>query len=135
HSDTLPAKERSYLIDELKSGKADLINSIKSLSPKQLNLRSSANEPTLRQFICSRLTWEKTLWNACHLQLNRATSKLTEEVTISNYEFEKLMTEKSSSMVEPTSPPPVLKNASEIIYEYKKIKDAELKFARTTTDN
>ena len=135
HSDTLPAKERSYLIDQLKNGKADLINSIKLLSSKQLNLRASAIEPTLGQFICTRLTWENSLWTACHLQLNRSTSKVTEEVTISNYQFEKLMAEKSSSLVGSTSPAPILKNASAIISQYKKIKDAELKFARTTTDN
>jgi hypothetical protein len=135
HSDTLPAKERNDLIDQLKTGKADLIKSIKSLSAKQLNFRASSKELTLRQFICTRLSWENSLWTACHLQLNKSTSKITEGVTISNSEFEKLIAEKCSNLIEPSSSLTDLKNASVIISEYKKIKDAELKFARTTTDN
>jgi hypothetical protein len=135
HSDTLPAKERSYLIDQLKTGKADLIKSIKSLSSKQLNFRASSKEPTLRQFICTRLSWENNLWTACHLQLNKSTSKITEGVIISNSEFEKLLAEKCGNLVVFSTQLPDLKNPSAIITEYKKIKDAELKFARTTTDN
>ena len=133
HTDTLPGKERKLLVTEIKSDRNALFDEVKGLSAKQFNF--VVNGASIRKAILEQINYENNIWTACKNQLAKQVVILRNNTTVTDLEFQQLLSSSGIEFDLPVSHFKVIKSQKEEITALKKLKDEELKFSRTTTDN
>ena len=132
HTDSLRGKERKLLVTEIKSDRNALLDEIKGLSAKQFNFQ--VHGASIKKCIQEQINYESNIWLACKNQLSKQVV-LRNNHAVTDNEFQELLL---SSTIHFDLPPvhlKELKTPKEEITAIKKLKDEELKFSRTTTDN
>lgn len=133
HTDTLRGKERTLLVNEIKTNKASFLSEINGLSRKQLNYQVKGQ--SIRNIIHEELCYESNIWNSCKMQVSKQEVILTNNHAVTDNEFSELLKTGCIEFNLPTTNYKPNKATKEEIAALKKLKDEELKFARTTTDN
>ena len=133
HTDSLRGKERKLLVTEIKSDRNALLDEVKGLSAKQFNF--ILNGTSIRKTILEQINYENNIWTACKNQLAKHIVILRNNTTVTDVEFQHLLSSSGIEFDLPVSHFKVIKSQKEEISALKKLKDEELKFSRTTTDN
>jgi hypothetical protein len=129
HSDTFTAKERHYLVTELKNSKADLTKAVEGLSNKQLNFRSGKNKLSIRECVYQLVSIENNLWMSAKNSLRQETYSL--QKSIPNDETLSSLTRKTTFQCQQLE----FKTAKEALKLYKKDRTEMLRYVNTSTEN
>ena len=133
HTDSLSSKERKLLVNEIKSDRAILLTEIKDLSSRQFNFQ--VHGTSIKQCIQDQINNENNIWIACKNQMTRHQVTLSNKHAITDNEFKQLLLSGALEFDMPTTHFKDIKTQKDEIAALKKLKDEELKFSRTTTDN
>lgn len=132
HSDSLRGKERKLLVTEIKSDRNALMDEIKGLSSRQFNFQ--VHGTSIRKCIQEQINYETNIWQACKNQMSKPVV-LSNNHAITDQEFQELQLYGGYQFDLTEHHFKNIKSQKEEIATLKKLKDEELKFSRTTTDN
>lgn len=133
HTDTLRGKERKLLVTQIKSDRNALLDEINGLSTKQFYFK--INGTSIKKCVQEQINYENNIWMACKNQLSKQVIVLSDKHAVTDGEFQQLLLTGGIDFDLPTSHYKTINTQKEEIATLKKLKDEELKFARTTTDN
>ena len=133
HTDALRSKERKLLVTQIKSDRNALLDEIKRLSMKQFYFK--INGTSIKKCVQEQINYENDIWMACKDQLSKQVIVLSDKHAVTDAEFQHLLLTGGIDFDLHTSHYKIIKTQKEEITALKNLKDEELKFARTTTDN
>ena len=133
HTDALRSKERKLLLTQIKSDRNALLDEIKGLSTKQFYFK--INGTSIKKCVQEQINYENDIWMACKDQLSKQVIVLSDKHAVTDAEFQYLLLAGGIDFDLHTSHYKIIKTQKEEIAALKNLKDEELKFARTTTDN
>ena len=137
HSDSIPGKERRYLVNDLKITRADLIQSIKGLSSRQYNYRPAKGACSIRDYIYYLASAQDHLWRISKKVLEQRTGiRQKNESGIADKGLPFLKMDRSIEESELLSSKSIhFKNVNQAIELFKNVRDDQLRYVKTTTDN
>ena len=130
HTDTLSAKERHYLVTELKTSKTEFLKSIEGLSDRQLHFKSGKGQLTIQDFIYQLASVEKELWLDAKTSLKQEPQSL--QKTVSDDQQLAALIQQEKMVVQRKSG---FKNSSDVLKFYKSQRMQMIRYVQTTTEN
>ena len=135
HSDTLPGKERRQLIQELRSSKGNLSESIEGLSEKQFQHVSRSHGLSIRQCIYHLATLERNLWNRSKTLLQQpATSFVKASASGQDVAFLSAMLDQKTDEVSQYHPK-AFEDINEALKQFRDDRQSIVRYVKTTTSN
>ena len=134
---TLTKQERKFAVGQLKDTKTDLLNSIRGLSEKQLNFKTSADRWSIKDCFYHLTLAEAGFWKMLETSMNEpATPEKRSEVKISDEDLLKGISDPSAKDPKPfQSAKAVWKSMDEAVTAFKSSRSQHLKYAKTTTED
>ncbi|MEI9810342.1 MAG: hypothetical protein WDO16_22090 [Bacteroidota bacterium] len=136
NNSSLSQKERKQAITLIKSSKAEILNSINSLSAKQISYKPSRNEPSIGELIMNMVALEKkcseeikTLMDQPSNSENRLKIAVTDQQLLAydNYSLCKTgITAETKSM---------WKDPSEALKKFSAMRNSHIRYIRTSTED
>ena len=134
NTNSLSSKERSTLVTELKDSKKAFIQSVKGLSPKQLNYKPSGKAWSIKELTHQLLSSENQLWQmagqAFHQQ---ADTRNRNSIKVSDDQLKQLHGSVQSYLQ--TTSFDKNRNMDDMVHDFKNHRAYLLRFAKTTTDD
>jgi hypothetical protein len=135
NSNSLSSKERSTLVNELKDSKKVFLQSVKGLSDRQLNYKTSGTALSIKELTVQLVNIENRLWQiAGDTRPGPAHSAKTKTIKLSDDQVMKLTNTVPSSIKTPGTPGQK-KTMDELMHDFKTQRTSLLRFAKTTTDD
>lgn len=136
---TITAKERKFLVNELKDTKSAIQSTVKGLSEKQLTYKSAPERWSIQECVYHITLAESNLWNILEEAMkNPPTPEKRSEIKVSDDDLLKGITDRSEKRQAPETIRPdksPWKNTQEALAAFKVSRGNHLKYAKTTTED
>jgi hypothetical protein len=128
HTNILTTKERHALVVDLKTTRNDLLKTVETLTPKQLNFRTDKTSPSIKTCIYRLVSIENNLWALSQTALKQDNPNLTR--TCTDEDLSSLVQQKGFQYEDIK-----FKNVPEALKLYKTVRADMLKYVHTSTEN
>lgn len=132
----LTDQERKFALDELTRTKENLLNSIKGLSPEQLNFKSAPTSWSIAECTEHLAISENNIWGAVDGSLKQgADPSKRSEVKVTDADLLKMITDRSFKVKTKESFEPKGATHEESVKDFTAKRDAHLEYLKTTKDD
>ena len=139
NNSTLSNQERKFAVSQLKDTRTELLSTIKKLSAKQLNFKSSPDSWSIGECISHISLTEKMLWDKLELAMKQpANPEKRLELTFSDEDLLKSMEGRSANAAAPECLQPGkdrMQQVADALATFKSVRAAHLKYVKTTTED
>ena len=139
NNSTLSNQERKFAVSQLKDTRTELLTTIKKLSAKQLNFKSSPDSWSIGECISHISLTEKMLWDKLELAMKQpANPEKRLELTLSDEDLLKTLEGRSANVIETECLQPDIERkqpVADALATFKSVRAAHLKYVKTTTED
>ena len=137
--DVLSKKERKYAADYLKNSKADLIESIKGLSPAQVEYKQAPDKWSVKECVFHIAVSEKNLWAMLEKSMKEpASPDKKKEVKVTDEEVIKMIESRDNKVKTFSSFEPQnsgYKSMEEAMNDFRLTRAAHIKYIKATSED
>jgi len=130
HSDTLTAKERRYLVSELKTSKAAFLRTVDGLSNRQLNFKPGEGRMSIKDCIYKLASIENDLWSRAKTSLKQ--QAISSQKTVLD---DDVLNDVVQQQPAPASKEVKFRTTKDALRFYKSQQMQMLRYAHTSTEN
>jgi DinB superfamily len=139
NNSTLSNQERKFVVSQLKDTRTELLTTIKKLSAKQLNFKSSPNRWSIGECISHISLTEKMIWDKLALAMKQpANPERRLELMLSDEDLLKTLERRSANDTETECLHPDKERkqpVADALATFKSVRAAHLKYVKTTTED
>ncbi len=139
NNSTLSNHERKFAVSQLKDTRTELLGTIKKLSAKQLNFKSSPDRWSIAECISHMSLTEKMLWDKLELAMKQpANPEKRLELPLSDEDLLKTLEGRSANVIETECLQPDIERkqaVADALATFKSVRAAHLKYVKTTTED
>ena len=139
NDNSISKKERKHALTMMKDTKTDAINSIKDLSPAQLDYRASPEKWSVKECMFHIAGAEKLLWSMLEGSMKGpANPEKRAEIKVTDEQFVQMIQDRSNKVQtgEPFQPKNTgYKNIDEALEDFKKHRTDHIKYLKSSTED